>query len=160
MSILCTLCGKEYPTEKHLQIHIANTDCNNEDEQVKRKCSTCEQEILGNRKYLNHLATHETISCKHCKIEIPKNSRTSHTCKKEKPKAKIVGKKGTPQPLIQSKRTLTGYNSRRAGFSPAYEMTIHNKASGHSKSTPLMKTKLKCEEAIVTYHVRKYSVIV
>ena len=40
MSILCTLCGKEYPTEKHLQIHIANTDCNSEDQQVKRKCST------------------------------------------------------------------------------------------------------------------------
>ena len=81
MSILCTLCGKEYPTEKHLQIHIANTDCNSEDQQVKRKCSTCEQEILGNRKYLNHLATHETISCKHCKIEIPKNSRANHKCK-------------------------------------------------------------------------------
>ena len=116
MSILCTLCGKEYPTEKHLQIHIANTDCNSEDQQVKRKCSTCEQEILGNRKYLNHLATHETISCKHCKIEIPKNSRTNHK-----------GKKGTPQHLLQSKRTLTGYNSRRAGFSPAYEMTILKK---------------------------------
>ena len=109
MSILCTLCGKEYPTEKHLQIHIANTDCNSEDQQVKRKCSTCEQEILGNRKYLNHLATHETISCKHCKIEIPKNSRTNHKCKEEKPILKC------------------GYNSRRAGFSPAYEMTICKK---------------------------------
>ena len=37
---------------------------------------------------------------------------------------KIVRKKGTPQHLIQSVRTLTGYNSRRAGYSPAHEMTI------------------------------------
>ena len=87
MSILCTLCGKEYQSEKHLQIHIANTDCNNED-QVKRKCTTCEKEIVGNRKYLNHLANHKTISCKHCKMNIHKNSRTNHTCK-EKPNLKF-----------------------------------------------------------------------
>ena len=62
MPILCTLCGKGYPSEKHLQIHIANTDCNNEDEQIKKKCSTCELEILGNRKYHNHLASHEKTS--------------------------------------------------------------------------------------------------
>ena len=92
MSVLCTLCGKVYSSEKQLQIHIANTDCNNEDQQVK-KCSTCEIEILGNR----YEETHGT---------------------------KIVRKKGTPQHLIQSKRTLTGYNSRRAGYSPAHEMTI------------------------------------
>ena len=110
MSVLCTLCGKEYSSEKQLQIHIANTDCNNEDQQVK-KCSTCEIEILGNRKYFNQLANHETISCKLCNNTWNKNSE-------EEPK------KGTPQHLIQSKRTLTGYNSRRAGYSPAHEMTI------------------------------------
>ena len=76
MSVLCTLCGKEYSSEKQLQIHIANTDCNNEDQQVK-KCSTCEIEILGNRKYFNQLASHETISCKHCNKEISKNSRSN-----------------------------------------------------------------------------------
>ena len=118
MSILCTLCGKEYPTEKHLQIHIANTDCNSEDQQVKRKCSTCEQEILGNRKYLNHLATHETISCKHCKMqkkdtngEFVETVHSSLRRYEEIHGTKIVRKKGTPQHVIQSKRTLTGYNS-------------------------------------------------
>ena len=90
MSILCTLCGKEYPSEKHLQNHIANTDCSNEDQQVKRKCSTSEIDRI-------YEETHGT---------------------------KIVRKKGTPQHLIQSVRTLTGYNSRRAGYSPAHEMTI------------------------------------
>ena len=45
---------------------------------------------------------------------------------------KIVRKKGTPQHLLQSQRTLTGYNSRRAGFSPAYEMTIRKKRSPKS----------------------------
>ena len=48
---------------------------------------------------------------------------------------KIVGKKGTPQHLIQSQTTkdlLTGYNSRRAGFSPAYEMTMRKKKSPQS----------------------------
>ena len=38
---------------------------------------------------------------------------------------KIVRKKGTPQHLIQSVRTLTSYNSRRAGYLPAHEITIH-----------------------------------
>ena len=46
--------------QKNLQIPIANTDCNNEDQQEKRKCSTCEIEVLGNRKYLNHLTMKDT----------------------------------------------------------------------------------------------------
>ena len=37
---------------------------------------------------------------------------------------KIVRKKGTPTHETQAKRCLTSYNSRRAGFSPAQDLTL------------------------------------
>ena len=35
-----------------------------------------------------------------------------------------VRKKGTPQHIIQSVKTMTGFNSGRAGFSPSEELTL------------------------------------
>ena len=105
MPILCTICGKEYQSHEKLQKHLSNTH----EDQAKRKFSTCD-------------TNGEFVETVHSSLR--RYEETHGT--------KIVRKKGTPQHLIQSQRTLTGYNSRRAGFSPAYEMTIRKKNSPQS----------------------------
>ena len=48
MPIVCTICGKEYQSDDHLQKHLSNTHVDQ---------GTCEIEIFGSRKYFNHLAS-------------------------------------------------------------------------------------------------------
>ena len=86
---------------------------------IKRKVAAhhVKKEIVGKKKYFNHLATHETMTCNLCKTVIKKGSRGSHKCN-------VVRSRGTPQHVTQSKKALASYNSGRAGYSPASEMTI------------------------------------
>ena len=58
MISLCTHCGKEFASPASLKKQ--NTNVHDEE---KRSCPSCQKEIFGKKKYLNHLATHETITC-------------------------------------------------------------------------------------------------
>ena len=73
MAILCTLCGKNFSSPSSLKKHT-----NNVHDDQKKTCQTCQKEIIGNKKYNDHLATHETITCNNCKSHIKKGSRGSH----------------------------------------------------------------------------------
>ena len=87
MSCLCTICGKDFPSESALKKHRHRPN-----DQEKNCCPTCQKEIIG-----KYEETHGT---------------------------KIVRKKGTPQHILQAVKTMTGYNSGRAGFSPSEELTL------------------------------------
>ena len=53
---------------------------------IKRKVAAhhVKKEIVGKKKYFNHLATHETMTCNLCKTVIKKGSRGSHKCNENK----------------------------------------------------------------------------
>ena len=51
MFYLCTLCGKEFSTQTKLQEHESNVH-----DDTKNCCPTCQKEIIGKKKFRNHLA--------------------------------------------------------------------------------------------------------
>ena len=50
---------------------------------------------------------------------------------------KVVRKLGTPNHLKKAKRSLVSFNSTRAGFSPARDLTLRRKSSPRPPSSPL-----------------------
>ena len=52
---------------------------------------------------------------------------------------KVVRKLGTPNHLKKAKRSLVSFNSTRAGFSPARDLTLRRKSSPRPPSNPLVQ---------------------
>jgi hypothetical protein len=50
---------------------------------------------------------------------------------------KLVRKLGTPNHLKKAKRSLVSFNSTRAGFSPARDLTLRRKSSPRPPSSPI-----------------------
>ena len=90
---------------------------------TKKNCPTCQKEVIGKRKFSNHLATHESITCKLCQKKIYKRNMNKLTTNIKSIHASMR-KRGTPQHVIQSVKTMTAFNSGRAGFSPSEELTL------------------------------------
>ena len=55
---------------------------------------------------------------------------------------KVVRKMGTPSHLQKAKRSLVSFNSTRAGFSPARDLTLRRKSSPHPATNKELFNKI------------------
>ena len=106
---LCTACGKSFTQKLSLQKHF----------------------------YAVHKVN--SFTCKECgKVLKTKNQMDNHLHSHEKCFALAVTKK-FPNHLKKAKRSLVSFNSTRAGFSPARDLTLRRKSSPHPPNSLLVQ---------------------
>ena len=70
--VLCITCGKNFQTQLQLTKHISTVH-----KLSKISCDECGKSMKNKKHLENHTASHRTVTCKKCKKEIAKNSRSS-----------------------------------------------------------------------------------
>ena len=73
--VLCITCGKNFQTQLQLTKHISTVH-----KLSKISCDECGKSMKNKKHLENHTASHRTVTCKKCKKEIAKNSRSSNSC--------------------------------------------------------------------------------
>ena len=72
---LCIECGTSCSSVRAFKKHKKDVHS-----QINTTCSQCEKTFKNHKQMENHLASHQTIVCIGCNVEIPKNSKSSHLC--------------------------------------------------------------------------------
>ena len=129
MSGLCTICGQEFLTQEKLKQHQGNVH-----DQTEKSCPTCEKQIVGKKGlnmplkvHVHHFSEYFELKGETMKFTNGEFVETVHQTLKRHENVHAyttVRKMGTPKHVERSKNTLTTFNSKRAGFSPASEMTL------------------------------------